>query len=102
MSELEFKHISVMLNECIEQLDIKPDGIYVDGTAGGAGHSSEIAKRLTTGKLIALDKDPDAIKTASERLAKYNRLLTIESCLGAAAKYGSARVRMNPKGALKV
>ena len=71
MSELEFKHISVMLNECIEQLDIKPDGIYVDGTAGGAGHSSEIAKRLTTGKLIALDKDPDAIKTASERLAKY-------------------------------
>ena len=71
MSELEFKHISVMLNECIEQLNIKPDGIYVDGTAGGAGHSSEIAKRLTTGKLIALDKDPDAIKTASERLAKY-------------------------------
>ena len=71
MSELEFKHISVMLNECIEQLNIKPDGIYIDGTAGGAGHSSEIAKRLTTGKLIALDKDPDAIKTASERLAKY-------------------------------
>ena len=60
-----------MLNECIEQLNIKPDGIYIDGTAGGAGHSSEIAKRLTTGKLIALDKDPDAIKTASERLAKY-------------------------------
>lgn len=71
MSEMEFKHISVLLNECIEQLDIKPDGIYVDGTAGGAGHSSEIAKRLTTGRLIALDKDPDAIKTATERLAKY-------------------------------
>ena len=71
MSELDFQHISVLLNECIEQLDIKPDGIYVDGTVGGAGHSSEIAKRLTTGKLIALDKDPDAIKTASERLAKY-------------------------------
>ncbi len=71
MSEMEFKHISVLLNESIEGLNIKPDGIYVDGTAGGAGHSSEIAKRLTTGRLIALDKDPDAIKTASERLAKY-------------------------------
>ncbi len=71
MSDMEFKHISVLLNESIEGLNIKPDGIYVDGTAGGAGHSSEIAKRLTTGKLIALDKDPDAIKTATERLAKY-------------------------------
>ena len=61
-----------MLNECIEQLNIKPDGIYVVGTAGGAGHSSEIAKRLTTGKLIALDKDPDAIKTAQENAEKLN------------------------------
>lgn len=71
MEELDFQHISVLLNECIEQLNIKPDGIYVDGTAGGAGHSSKIAKRLTSGKLIALDKDPDAIKTATERLKKY-------------------------------
>ncbi len=71
MSDMDFHHISVLLNESIEGLNIKPDGIYVDGTAGGAGHSSEIAKRLTTGKLIALDKDPDAIKTATERLAKY-------------------------------
>lgn len=71
MSEIDFQHISVLLNESIEGLNIKPDGIYVDGTAGGAGHSSEMAKRLTTGKLIALDKDPDAIKTATERLGKY-------------------------------
>ena len=67
----EFTHIPVMLNEVINSLNIKPDGIYVDGTAGGAGHSSEIAKRLTTGKLIALDRDPDAVKTASERLQGY-------------------------------
>ena len=66
-----FTHIPVMLSEVINSLNIKPDGIYVDGTAGGAGHSSEIAKRLTTGKLIALDRDPDAVKTASERLQGY-------------------------------
>ena len=79
MSEMDFQHISVLLNESIEGLDIKPDGIYVDGTAGGAGHSSEIAKRLTSGKLIALDKDPDAIKTATERLAKYPCATVIRS-----------------------
>ena len=71
MSECNFQHVSVLLNESIEGLNIKPDGIYVDGTAGGAGHSSEIAKRLKTGRLIALDKDPDAIATATERLTKY-------------------------------
>ena len=62
---MEFHHVSVLLKECIEGLAVKPDGIYVDGTAGGAGHSSEIAKRLTTGRLLALDRDPDAIKIAS-------------------------------------
>lgn len=65
---MEFKHRSVMLNETVDSLLIRPEGIYVDGTAGGAGHSSEIAKRLTTGKLIAIDQDPDAVKVASERL----------------------------------
>lgn len=65
---MEFKHISVMLNEAVDALDIKPDGIYVDGTAGGAGHSREIAKRLNGGRLIALDRDPDAIAVATERL----------------------------------
>lgn len=69
---MEFKHISVLLNETIDSLNIKPNGIYVDGTAGGAGHSREIAKRLTTGRLIALDRDPDAVKTATERLKGYN------------------------------
>ena len=69
---MEFNHISVLLNETIDSLNIKPDGIYVDGTAGGAGHSSEIAKRLKNGRLIALDQDPDAIKVATERLKGYN------------------------------
>ncbi len=69
---MEFKHYSVLLNECLEGLAIKPDGIYADGTAGGAGHSKEIAKRLTTGRLIAIDRDPDAIKVATERLAGLN------------------------------
>ena len=66
---MEFSHIPVLLNECIEGLDIKPDGIYIDGTCGGAGHSLEIAKRLDTGLLIGIDRDPDAVKTASERLS---------------------------------
>ncbi len=65
---MEFKHISVLLNECIEALNIKPNGIYIDGTAGGAGHSKEIAKRLKNGLLLALDQDPDAVKVATERL----------------------------------
>ena len=68
---MEFKHISVLLNETVSALNIRPDGIYVDGTAGGAGHSLEIAKQLTSGRLIALDRDPDAVKIASERLKGY-------------------------------
>ena len=67
----EFHHVSVLLDECIEGLNIKPDGIYVDGTLGGAGHSSQIAKRLTTGLLIGIDRDPVALKAAGERLAPY-------------------------------
>ena len=65
---MEFNHISVLFNECIEALNIKKDGIYVDGTAGGAGHSRGIAEKLTTGKLYALDRDPDAVAIATERL----------------------------------
>lgn len=68
---MEFKHISVLLNETVSALNIRPEGIYVDGTAGGAGHSLEIAKKLTSGRLIALDRDPDAVKIASERLKGY-------------------------------
>lgn len=74
---MEFKHYSVMLNETIEQLNIRPDGIYVDGTLGGAGHSSEIVKRLTTGRLIGIDQDADAIAAASERLKDYKDKVTI-------------------------
>ena len=69
---MEFKHIPVLLNECIEGLDIKPEGIYVDCTLGGAGHSSKIVEKLSTGKLIAVDKDEDALKAAKERLKEYS------------------------------
>jgi len=71
----EFRHVSVLLNECIEGLNIRPDGIYVDGTAGGAGHSVEIAKRLTTGRLVAIDRDPEAVAVATQRLKDYNALV---------------------------
>ena len=69
---MEFLHLPVLLDECIEGLAIKPSGIYVDGTAGGGGHSVEIAGRLDTGFLIAIDRDPDAVKAAGERLYGYN------------------------------
>lgn len=66
---MEFAHIPVLLEQCLDGLNIKPDGIYFDGTCGGAGHSREIAKRLTTGRLIGIDRDPDAVAVASERLS---------------------------------
>ena len=73
----EFYHVSVLLDECIQALNIKPDGIYVDGTLGGAGHSSQIAARLTTGRLIGIDRDPKALKAAGERLAPYSDRVTL-------------------------
>ena len=76
---MEFSHYSVMLEECIAGLAIRPDGIYVDGTAGGAGHSCQIAKRLTDGKLFALDKDPDAVNIAEQRLAPYAQATVIQA-----------------------
>lgn len=66
---MEFSHQPVLLQECLDGLAIKPEGTYLDGTAGGAGHSGAIARRLTTGRLISLDQDPDAIAVATERLA---------------------------------
>ena len=66
-----FEHTPVMLNECLDGLNIKPEGIYVDGTLGGGGHSGEILKRLTTGKLIAFDKDDDALMSTGEKLKNY-------------------------------
>lgn len=72
---MEFKHEPVLLNECIEALKINPDGIYVDGTLGGAGHSFEIVKRLSAkGKLIGIDKDEEALKAASKRLENYSNV----------------------------
>lgn len=74
---MEFAHIPVMLDECLEGLNIKADGIYVDGTVGGAGHSIEIVKRLSgNGRLICVDKDEDALKAAGERLAPYSDRVT--------------------------
>ena len=67
----EFHHIPVMLHECLGGLAINPEGIYVDGTLGGAGHSIEIVKQLTSGRLIALDKDQDALNASKERLKEY-------------------------------
>ena len=89
--KINFSHRSVLLDECIEALNIKPDGIYVDGTAGGGGHSLEIVKRLTEGgRLIAIDRDDAAIAAATERLKDYSERVTFvrnnfssvkESCL---------------------
>ena len=72
---MEFRHKPVMLNECIQGLNIKPDGIYVDGTLGGAGHSKEIAKRLSSkGQLIGIDRDEEAIKAAKENLKEFSNI----------------------------
>ena len=77
MEKINFSHRSVLLDECIEALNIKPDGIYVDGTAGGGGHSLEIVKRLTeSGRLIAIDRDDAAIEAATERLRDYSDRVT--------------------------
>ncbi len=69
---MEFVHKSVLLQACIEALNIRPDGVYLDGTLGGAGHSLEIAKQLTTGFLIGVDRDPQALQAAKEKLAKVS------------------------------
>lgn len=74
---MEFKHVSVLLDECIEALQIKPDGVYLDGTLGGAGHSFEIARRLTTGRLIGVDRDPVALEAARQRLAPWMERVTL-------------------------
>lgn len=69
--EIVFRHTSVLLEEVLEQLNIREDGIYVDGTLGGAGHAGEVCKRLKGGTFVGIDQDADAIAVASERLAKY-------------------------------
>ena len=76
---MEFCHKSVLLKESIDALNIKPNGIYVDGTAGGGGHSEEILKKLKTGKLISIDQDPDAISFLKEKLSKYKNSIIVKS-----------------------
>ena len=73
----EFHHVSVLLDECIEALNIQPDGIYVDGTLGGAGHSYHIAEKLTTGRLIGIDRDPIALEAAGKRLEPFKDRVTL-------------------------
>ena len=73
----EFHHVSVLLEECIQGLAIKPDGVYVDGTLGGAGHSSRIAAKLTTGRLIGIDRDNVALEAAAERLRPFEDRVTL-------------------------
>ena len=74
---MEYTHRPVLLDECIEGLNIRPDGIYLDGTLGRAGHSREIAKRLTTGRLICVDRDDAALEAAQTRLADYMDRVTL-------------------------
>lgn len=76
MRNMEYKHYSVLLDECIDALNIRPDGVYVDGTLGMGGHSEQIAKRLTTGRLIAIDRDTMALERAGKRLADYADVIT--------------------------
>lgn len=88
----EFRHVSVLLSECIDALAIKPEGTYVDCTLGGGGHSLEIVKRLTVGRLIAIDRDGDALSAAGQRLAGYRDKITFvkdnfENLAAVIAKY---------------
>ena len=76
----EFTHLPVLLHECIEGLDIKPEGIYLDGTLGRAGHSREIAKRLTSGRLICVDRDQAALDAAQERLGPWLDRVSLVHC----------------------
>ncbi len=76
---MEFLHKPVLLNETIESLNIRPDGVYIDGTAGGGGHSAEILKRLTAGRLICIDRDPDAVKALNERFCGNKNVTIVKS-----------------------
>lgn len=93
---MEFNHISVLLNECIEGLNINPNGIYVDGTAGGGGHSAEILKKLDCGKLISIDRDPDAITTISERFKNEPNSIIVNGC------FGDMKKLLNDRGVYQV
>lgn len=94
---MKFNHVPVMLEKCIDGLAIRPDGIYVDGTAGGAGHSSAIAEKLgENGRLISIDRDPDAIAVATERLAVYSMAQVVQN------NYSNIRAVLDSLGIDKV
>ena len=76
---MEFSHIPVLFNETIDSLSVKPDGLYVDCTAGGGGHSRAIVEKLTTGRLISIDRDPDAVKVLNERLGRYSQVTVVHN-----------------------
>ena len=76
---MEFSHVSVLLYEAVSSLDIKKDGVYVDCTAGGGGHSAEILKRLENGRLFALDRDPEAIAALKERFKGDERVTVVQT-----------------------
>ena len=95
---MEFNHVSVLLNECLEGLNIKENGIYVDGTLGGAGHSTEICKRLgKNGRLIGIDQDEDAITAATKRLEPYKDKVTVVR-----SNYRQMKERLHELGIEKV
>ena len=94
---MEFNHVSVLLNETIEGLNIKPDGIYADGTLGGAGHSYQIASKLNgLGRLIGFDQDEDAIKASTERLKEFKNVTIVRS------NYCNMKEELNNRGINKV
>lgn len=93
---MEFSHIPVLLSETIDGLNIKPDGVYVDGTAGGGGHSAEILKRLTDGKLYSIDRDPDAIQTVTERFRDNDNSVIIQG------NFSEMKELLNSRGVFSV
>ena len=95
-NEIVFRHKSVLLDEVLEQLNIREDGIYVDGTLGGAGHAGEVCKRLKGGMFVGIDQDADAIAVASERLAKYPFAKVVRS------NYSEMKQVLNELGITKV
>ena len=93
---MEFSHISVLLHEAVDGLNIRPDGVYIDGTAGGGGHSAEILSRLTTGRLYSIDQDPDAIAAVTERFKDDDRSTIIQG------NFGDMKTLLNERGVYAV
>ncbi len=93
---MEFRHVTVLLREAVDGLRIRPDGVYVDGTAGGGGHSAEILSRLTTGMLYSIDQDPDAIRTVTERFKDDPRSRIVQG------NFGDMKRLLNERGVEKV